>query len=657
VLKGQEKYPHVFQPIRVGKFTSKNRMKFAACSVSNYCSCEGFLTEREYHRMIEIAGCGAGIITNQGAYPDPRGEGKGYFRQAAIFDDKFIPGLRRLADLIHENGAIAIEQVLHAGRYGGIENDYCIQPTATPQSLRHFRPPKEMTKDEIKRSLREHVEAAKRAIIAGFDGVEIHGFMGYHVPNFLSRFTNKRTDEYGGSTENRARFMVEMIQGMRAEIGNEHLLGIRLNFIEFMDEVGGNTPDECLEIIKIAEQAGVDYISLLVGWHESRQSTLGRDVPIGHWFTYGGYLERVSREVKVPILFGPRLGSSVQLVEKALSEDIFHIWEICRPLLADPKMLHKIAEGSEEEIRPCVGDMLCLARLFRSLPYTCCVNARLGHEYEPEYEIKPAAVGKKSITVIGAGPAGLECAVTAALRGHHVELYDKKQEIGGQAKLLAENELTGGEDLRKLLAYYDVQLGKLGINVELGTEVTPKRIGKKIPDVVVLATGASVVLNGEAWTKDHRVVSAFDVLEGKVDVGENIVVIGGNKVGVVTAESLANNRKRVCIVESSSSIGQDITPTFKWRHTAWIKELSIETLTDAHVVGLSSKGVEVRTDDRDLKTLSADNIVVCMPYKSQQELYIALEFLCDEIYIIGDAVTPRSVHNAIHEGFRLGVRI
>lgn len=655
-LKGYEKYPHIFQPIRLGRYTSRNRVKFAACSVSNFCTRDGFLTDREYYRMVEIARCGAGIITNQGAYPDPRGEGKGYLRQAAIYDDKFIPGLKKVANLIHEYGAIAIEQILHCGRYGGIELDYCVQPSAVPQTLPHFKPPREMSKEEIKRSIKEHAEAAERAIRAGFDGVEIHGFMGYHVANFLSKFTNRRTDEYGGPVENRARFMVEMVQAMRDRIGKEYLLGIRLNVVELMDEFGGNTPEECLEIIKLAEKAGVDYISLLVGWHESRHSTLGRDVPLGYWLRYGGYVEKVKKEVKVPILFGPRLGASPELVDKALAEGLFDVWEVCRPFLADPLMLHKIAEGREEDVKPCIGDLLCLARLFRSLPYECCVNPRLGHEYEPGYEVKQAVV-KKRIMVVGAGPAGLEFAVTAASRGHQVEVYDENSEIGGQVRLLAKNELTGGEDLRRLLAYYNTQLRKLGVKVYLNTRVTPELVAKAMPDVVVLATGATIELPKEAWVKEGRVVSAFDVLEGKVEVNDNVVVVGGGKVGLVTAERLAANGKSVWIVEPSKKIAEDVTPTFKWRHAMWVKEQGVKVVAEAKVVDVTEGAVKVRTSSGDEKTMPAGVIVISTPRKPRGELYRALEYLCDELYLIGDAVMPRSMHEAIHEGFKLGVSV
>jgi 2,4-dienoyl-CoA reductase (NADPH2) len=228
---GEAKLAHLFQPGRFGRFEVKNRIKYGACCVSNYNTRDGFITEREIARMRVIARTGCGIVTNQGAYPDPLGEGKAYFRQVAIFDDKFLPQFERIAEDIKAQGAMAIQQILHAGRYGGIDLGYCIQPSDVPQTLPHFRPPKVMTKEEIRDCIRQHADAAKRAIRAGFDGTEVTSFMGYLLANFNSRFTNQRSDEYGGSLENRGRFMRELIDGIK-QATPEHPLVVRLNGAE-----------------------------------------------------------------------------------------------------------------------------------------------------------------------------------------------------------------------------------------------------------------------------------------------------------------------------------------------------------------------------------------------------------------------------------------
>ncbi|MBI2359327.1 MAG: NADH:flavin oxidoreductase [Deltaproteobacteria bacterium] len=213
-------------------------------------------------RMEVISLTGCGIITNQGAYPDRKGEGKAYLRQLALNDDRYIPSLAKVAEMINRHGAVSIQQILHGGRYGGIELDYCVQPSSKKQTLKHFRPPKEMAKAEIQQCVNEHAQAARRAIEAGFHGVEITSFMGYLLSNFNSKFTNLRTDEYGDSVENRGRFMAEVIQAIKEAIGDDKPVIVRLNGVELMDEYGGNTPEECLEFMKMAEKAGADCISL-----------------------------------------------------------------------------------------------------------------------------------------------------------------------------------------------------------------------------------------------------------------------------------------------------------------------------------------------------------------------------------------------------------
>lgn len=650
-----QKYPYIFQSGYIGPYKTKNRVKYAACCVSNFNRRDGFITEREIARDRVIADTGCGIITNQGAYPDPRGEGKVYYSQIALYDDKFLPQFERIAQMIHDNGAVAIQQILHGGRYGGIDIGYCVQPSVVPQTLPHFRPPREMTKQEIIQTIKEHGEAAERAIKAGFDGVEITSFMGYLLANFLSKFTNKRTDEYGGSVKNRARFMIEVINEIKEKIGSQPLV-IRLNGTELMDEFGGNTEEECLELVGIAaETGGVDMISLVIGWQESRTSSIGRDVPPGHW----NYLaERAKKIAKgIPLAFGVRLPEAA-MANAAIAAGQFDFWEVCRPFLADPRMLHKYAGGREEEIKPCIGCLLCLSRMFRNLPYLCTVNPVLGHEVEPEYSLNPAAV-KKNIYIIGAGPAGIECALAAAQRGHNVTLIEKEGRMGGQLRLWATRDLAYKEDLFKLLKYYQTMLDKCEIKLELNTEVNDgNKFRKKYgdADVVVLATGAAINLEGLPVTPGANVLNAYAVMEGQVEIGKEVIIIGGGKVGLCTAEYLAQSGKKVTIVEEGLRIAEDVMASNKWRHIAWIQELGVETITKVKIKEIQKRGVIILKQDGEEVLLEADN-VVCSTRISRQELLGSFEFAADELYFIGDAAAPRGLYQAIHEGYRLGVRL
>lgn len=646
-LPGETKYTHLLQPVTLGKFKLRNRVKYAACSVSNFNAPDGHITEREYARMEVIAKTGCGLITNQGAYPDPKGEGKAYFRQLAIYSDDYIPGFRKIANMLHDAGAVAIQQILHGGRYGGIDLDYAMQPSPVAQTLRHFRTPIEAPKEKIREIIMQHAAAARRAMEAGFDGVEHTAFMGYLLANFLSSFTNKRTDEYGGSVEGRARFMLELLDETRQMIGKDALLIIRLNGEELMDEWGGSKPEECIQFMKLAEQAGADMISIVVGWHESRTGALGRDVPTDGWL----YLaERAKAMLKIPIAFGPRFGDPI-MANKAMEEGKIDFWEVCRPFLADPELLHKVQEDRVEEIRPCVGGLLCLARMFRNLPYNCAMNPRLSHEYEPEYEMKPATKAKR-VMVVGGGPAGLEAAYIAAKRGHQVAVFEKRDKLGGQLNH-ASKEVDGGWVWQKLIRYYETQLKRYGVVLNLSTEVNPEVTAKFNPDVLVVATGATL----SAKASDGKVLNAYDVLEEKVQVGQRVVIIGGERMGLVCGEWLAALGKRVTIVERSKRIGEDVIPTFKWRHAAWVKEYGIETLTSAKVKEMRADAVVVVDADSNERVLPADSVIVAGPRESRQELINALEFSADEQYVVGDAVRPRAVHNAIREGHLVGLRI
>ena len=650
----ENRFPHVFSGAKVGKFELHNRIKYAACCVSNFNTREGFLSDREYARDQVIASTGAAMMTNQGAYPDEVGEGKAYHRQLAIFDDRFIPGLKRVADLFHNNKAVAIQQVLHGGRYGGIDLGYCLQPSDTPQTLRHFRPPREMTKEDIQRAVEDHAAAAGRCIQAGYDGVEVTSFLGYLMSTFLSPFTNRRTDEYGGTVEKRARFMVEILQALRKAVGPEKLVIIRLNGTELMQEFGGNTEESCLEIIRIAADCGADMISMVIGWHESRQGALGRDVGRTKWL----YLAEKAKKVigDIPLAFGPRLADPLE-AEKALASGVFDFWEICRPFLTDPELAHKLKRNQPERIKPCVGCMLCLAKMFANQPYICAVNPRLGHEIEPEYSVTPSVV-KKKVMVIGGGPGGLEAAIAAAERGHRVTIFEAGAELGG-ALISSSRDIGGGDVLLELRDYYKLRLQDLKIEVRLNTPVDRKVTTEFFPDVVVVATGAGAERPGVPGATDAGLLRAGPILQSGdySGLGERVVILGGGKIGLTLAEVLAKEGKKPVIIEHEKRVDHDVSATFKWRHSALVKELNIEVYTNAELLTLASGKATFKDKDGQEVTVLADNIVVAGPRKPQQNLVQELEYFCDELYVVGDAMIPRSLYNAIHEGYKTGVRV
>jgi len=648
-LPGVRKYEHLFRPTRIGGLTARNAVKYAACSVSNFNTADGRIARREMGRMEVIARTGAGMITNQGAYPDSAGMGKAYIRQLSIADDSTIEGLAEIADLIHRHDAIAIQQILHGGRYGGIDTDHCLQASDVPQTLRHFRTPRAMTKEQIRECIHDHVLAARRSMRAGFDGVEVTAFMGYLLANFLSSFSNKRDDEYGGPVKNRARFMLELVDAIKQEIGAA-IFWIRLNGEELMDDRGGSTPDECLEFMKLAEEVGVDGISIVVGWHESTKGALARDLPSDEWL----YLaERARAAVGVPLAFGPRFGDPA-MANAALAAGKFDFWEVCRPFLADPSLLRKAAEDRLDEVRPCIGGLTCLSRMFRNLPYLCAVNPRLGHEYEAAYA-EGRAETRKRVMVIGGGPAGMECALTAARRGHEVTLYDRSDALGGQARVAQLEIEAGGEAFRRLVASLGRQLEAAGVALELRTEVDAKLVRKVGPDVAVLATGATIELPQVPGADLPHVVRGDWTDEALIPAGKRVVVLSAERAGLVVAEHLAAAGREVVVV-GEGAVGPDVIATFKWRHSSWLKEHGIEVIPFAAVELITEEGVHVVAEGEE-RFLPADLVVVAGPRRSADALAHEIEFSADELYIVGDAVLPRSLTNAIHEGFRVGNRV
>ena len=655
MLEGERKLPNLFRPGRLGRYPTPNLIKYGACCVSNYNTRDGYITPRELARTQVIAATGCGIVTNQGAYPDPKGEGKSYFRQIALYDDKFLPQFEIIARTIHDAGAVAIQQILHAGRYGGIDLGYCVQPSVVPQTLPHFRPPREMSKEDIRRCIGEHVDAAKRAIRAGFDGVEVTSFMGYLLASFNSKFTNRRGDEYGGSIENRGRFMRELIDAVKQALP-EHPLVVRLSGAELMDQWGGNSEDECFELMRQATAAGVDMISVTVGWQEAPESSIGRDVPPGHWNHLAARAKRTCPEI--PIAFGNRLPSPV-MANDCIGRGEFDFWEVCRPLLADPELVRKAREDRLHEVRRCIGSLNCLSRVFRDLPYTCTMNPALGHEVEPEYAVTPAAV-RKQIMVIGAGPAGMEFAITAARRGHSVTVYERSGAIGGNLLGYAARDLARPDDLMSIVRHYEVMAAKHGVEVRFGTEANAKFMRSVLHrfDVCVVAAGARTDMGAYARLEGReRLVDALEVAQGRVQLGRQVVVIGGGKIGLAIAESLAKLGAQLTVIEADKRIAGDVIPTFKWRHTAWLEELGVDVRTSTRLVRVTASAAVV-VDGKGAETqIPADTVVAAAPRRSNQELFAEFEWMVDELHGCGDALMPRGIDAAIHEGYRLGCRV
>jgi 2,4-dienoyl-CoA reductase (NADPH2) len=623
-----------------------------AATEDNLNSHDGFVTDADVAYMRSRAeGVAGGMCFMQGVYMDPERKGQGYVGQAACWDDKFIPGLKRLADTIHSEKAIAGFQLMDCGRVGAVEVPFGKGPSAVPQRLRIFRPMHEMTKDEIKTMIQQHLDSAKRGLEAGFDVIEISGIVGYLISNFVSSYTNRRTDEYGGDIRGRMKAVVEIIEGLKKICPKEVPVGIRLCAEELLDDVRGNTPEESMMSYKIAEEAGIDYISVTAGWQESIVPVISRDVPQGSWL----HLAKRSKEnVKVPIMMAYRLFDPA-IPHAAIEKGDLDMWQMCRPMIADPLMPKKVLEGKEEEIRWCVACNLCLARLFRDAPMTCYINPLCAHEHEPKFTDPPAAEEQKNVMIVGAGPAGLECAYAAAQRGHEVHVYDKRDTLGGTL-LEASKAPYGDNELFTCIDYQKVMCEKAGVNFHLGTEVTEDLIRDELPDSVVLATGPVYAKLGVPGSEGVKTVTVLDVLRGEAQVGEKVLVWGTRKPGIGVALHLAKQGKKVTIVGKEKSAGFDINPSFKWRYMIYLRQNGVKAYNDVEIDEILGNEAILRTFDGYRLPVKFDTLVVA-ERGPNENLKNVVQGEGIELFVIGDALVPRNLSSAVHDGFRIGIRI
>jgi 2,4-dienoyl-CoA reductase (NADPH2) len=675
MLPGEKKYPHIFSPIKIGKkIWSRNRIKYAATE-TNFNYSDGFVSEREIAYMEAQTRGGAGIVTTQGAYTDPRGEGQGYVGMMGIWDDKFIPGLRRMADVIHKGGAVAALQLMHCGRVGGINLDYTVGPSAVPQRLRRFRPPKEMTKEEVEACIYEHVLGARRTVEAGYDIVEVSGIVGYLLSNFISPFTNKRTDEYGGDIHGRCAFMRKIIEGIRLEVGPDIGVGIRLCGWEMLDDRGGNSEEESLESIRIAEKAGCDYLSVTVGWQESAGSVISRDIPMGHWLYVA---ERLKKNIKVPVSMAYRLFVP-DIPEKAIADGKLDIWEMCRPMMADPEIPNKVMWDRQDEILPCIACQTCLARLFRDAGLCCAVRPNFGHEREPEwgyYGFEKVTKPRK-VMVVGGGIAGLQAAAVAAQKGHEVTVYEKTDNLGGQWYYASRNPWGEGSDtywddqeFMRFVNYLKTLAGRNGARFVLGTPVTKELVEKEKPDSVVIATGAVPVRPDVPGADRKHVVSMFDVFAGKAKLGKAIVILGGSGAAIsltlYVIEKLEKDGVKgatVTMIDPAKRFGWDVNASYIWRYRLRLGKAGVKELTQGRVEQIADDAVVASWTVVDRKTkevqeyrsqkIPADTVILATLAPNKE---LGFNVSKGDVAMIGDCLKVRRGLNAIQDGFRLGMR-
>jgi len=659
----------LFRRIFIGPVELKNRFFMPAMHLN---MCRDFqVTERLIEFYRERAKGGVALISVGYATID---EFSGTPLNIGAHRDDYIPGLTALAKAIHEGGAKATVQLNHAGRYNSSFFLGGKKPVApSPIASRLTREtPKELEPTEIAATIKRFGDAAERVRTAGFDLVEILAGTGYLISEFLSPLTNKRTDEYGGSLENRMRFGLEVVGEIKSRVGDDYPILVRLNGNDFME--GGIGQNELLDFAAALEEAGVDAFCVNVGWHEAQIPQIVTKVPRGAF----AYLARDMKErVAVPVIASHRINDP-RIARLLISEYFCDMVAVGRGLIADPMLPEKIRTGRENEIVHCVAcGQGCFDHIFKMKPVECLCNPKAGHEYEPQ---PGKAERPRKVMVVGGGVAGMSAAIAAVELGHKVTLYEQGLRLGGQLHLAGAPPGRGefvifADDLARQVALHNIP-------VILGRPVDRKTLETEKPDFVLLATGGQPITPKIPGVEKAHVVQAWEVLAGTAATGRRVVVIGGGATGIETALLLAETgtlsgdelkfllvngavvpeklyklategTKEVVVVEMAETLGANFGKSTRWGMLQDINRYGVKTLVQAKVLEITDGGVKIEHGG-EVRELPADHVVLAVGTRPANPLQQVAEELGIGFKVVGDALAPATVFEANHQGYNAG---
>lgn len=638
----------IFTPFHIGACEIPNRLVVPAM-VANMCP-DGTATEQfiKYHE--EKAKGGWGLIITEDYRINPNAAG--YPAVAALYDEAQIPSHKKLTDIIHQYETKIFCQIYHAGRQanhnvnGGVRPVSC-SPVPCPWNKEI---PHELTVSEIHQLVKDFGNTAANAKKAGFDGIEIHSAHGYLIHEFLSPNCNHRIDEYGGSYDNRMRFLKEIMKEVREKVGADYPVVVRFSAEE--NSEGGRRMFESRQMLRDIEEMGADAIHLSNGMYGVR-SSVGI---VASFFQQHGWNQDFAAEaksfLKIPIITVGRIS------EPGLAEDIIDSGKadflaMGRASLADPYWPNKAKAGCNNDIRQCIGCLQgCTASTYQGVPIYCMVNPVLGHEYE--YNLEPGK-DKKKVFIAGAGIAGMEAARAAAMKGHQVEIFEKKDTVGGQFISAAYPPFKGEFATYTAWLWRDIQKYE-NITLHLNTELTSDKVKHEKPDKVIIASGAKPVIPNVPGINSENVVLAEDVLLGNADTGMNVLVVGGGMVGSETAAYLGMQCKnKVTIVELKDAIASDMEAGIRDDLKDCLRRCYVDVKTGMSIAGVTEEGAILRKGDEDI-LFRCDTIVLAIGTKSYCPLVEELKGICDTV-VVGDAVKARQAIQASAEGFTSGLNV
>jgi len=670
-------YPHLLQPLDLGFTQLKNRVIMGSMHTGLEEEKQGFSKLAAFYE--ERAKGGVALIITGGISPSFRGNLVPFGSQLTWFWQ--APKHRLITEAVHRHQGKICMQLLHAGRYG--YHPFSQAPSAIQSPITPFKP-SAMSGRQVRGTIKDFANSAKLAQKAGYDGVEIMGSEGYLINQFICQRTNQRTDEWGGSFENRSRFALETIRAVRKLCGENFIIIYRLSMLDLVED--GSSYDEVVALAKAVADAGATMINTGIGWHEARVPTIGTMVPRAafSWIT-----ERVKAQVSIPVVATNRINDP-QVGEDIIQSGQADLVCMARPFLADPDFVNKAAAGKADEINTCIAcNQACLDHVFQNKRASCLVNPRAC--YETELNFDPAPVRKK-IAVVGAGPAGMAFSVYAAQRGHSVTLFDKDTQIGGQFNYA--KQIPGKEEFHQTIRYFERMLQLHAVNLQLGQLQSVESLASAGFDEVVLATGI-VPRHLDVQGASHpKVLSYLDVLRDHQTVGAKVAIIGAGGIGFDVAEYLTEPhsltlqpeawlkdwgidkdyqsrgallkdsapevpaRKIYLLQRKNSKVGSGLGKTTGWIHRTSLKKKGVDMLSGAQYIRVDDEGLWVEFEGQQ-RCLDVDHIVVCAGQEPQRALFAGLQEKGVSVHLIGgaDVAAELDAKRAIRQGAELAAKL